>query len=93
MTTCIIGFILAFLTAVGIIALFFLPWYDDPQSYAEVYGIDYDGQIDCDDEDCAEHPTCHRETDGQNAADDDFDREADCYEVDCADAPPNSSDR
>lgn len=24
----------------GIIALFFLPWYDDPQSYAITYGID-----------------------------------------------------
>jgi amino acid transporter len=29
-----------FLTAVGIIAIFFLPWYDQPQAYAEVYGIE-----------------------------------------------------
>ena len=29
-----------FLTAVGIIAIFFLPWYDDPQSYADDYGIE-----------------------------------------------------
>jgi len=29
-----------FLTAAGIIAIFFLPWYDDPQSYADDYGID-----------------------------------------------------
>lgn len=28
------------LTIAGIIALFFLPWYDDPQAYAEVYGIE-----------------------------------------------------
>jgi amino acid transporter len=28
------------LTAVGIIAIFFLPWYDDPQSYADDYGIE-----------------------------------------------------
>ncbi|MBT8060219.1 MAG: hypothetical protein KJO33_11520, partial [Gammaproteobacteria bacterium] len=29
-----------FLTAVGLIAIFFLPWYDQPQTYAEVYGIE-----------------------------------------------------
>jgi hypothetical protein len=29
-----------FLTAIGIIAIYFLPWYDDPQSYAVEYGID-----------------------------------------------------
>jgi hypothetical protein len=28
------------LTAVGIIAVFFLPWYEDPQSYTDDYGID-----------------------------------------------------
>jgi hypothetical protein len=28
------------LTAIGIIALFFLPWYDDPQSYTDDYGIE-----------------------------------------------------
>ena len=28
------------LTAVGSIAIFFLPWYDDPQSYADDYGIE-----------------------------------------------------
>ena len=28
------------LTAIGIIAVFFLPWYDDPQSYTDVYGIE-----------------------------------------------------
>ncbi len=27
------------LTAIGIIAIFFLPWYDDPQSYTDDYGI------------------------------------------------------
>jgi hypothetical protein len=29
-----------FLTAVGLIAIVFLPWYDQPQSYAELYGIE-----------------------------------------------------
>ena len=28
------------LTAIGIIAIFFLPWYDDPQSYTDDYGIE-----------------------------------------------------
>jgi amino acid transporter len=28
------------LTAAGVIAIFFLPWYDDPQSYADDYGIE-----------------------------------------------------
>jgi amino acid transporter len=28
------------LTAAGIIAVFFLPWYDDPQSYTDDYGIE-----------------------------------------------------
>ena len=28
------------LTAIGIIAVFFLPWYDDPQSYTDDYGIE-----------------------------------------------------
>ncbi len=28
------------LTAMGIIAVFFLPWYDDPQSYTDDYGIE-----------------------------------------------------
>jgi amino acid transporter len=28
------------LTAVGIIAVFFLPWYDDPQAYTDSYGIE-----------------------------------------------------
>jgi hypothetical protein len=28
------------LTIAGIIALFFLPWYDDPQPYAKAYGIE-----------------------------------------------------
>ena len=28
------------LTAVGIIAVFFLPWYDDPQYYTDEYGIE-----------------------------------------------------
>ena len=28
------------LTAVGIIAVFFLPWYEDPQSYTDDYGIE-----------------------------------------------------
>jgi len=28
------------LTAIGIIAVFFLPWYDDPQSYSDDYGIE-----------------------------------------------------
>jgi len=28
------------LTTIGIIALFFLPWYDDPQSYTDDYGIE-----------------------------------------------------
>ncbi len=27
------------LTAAGIIANFFLPWFDDPQAYADDYGI------------------------------------------------------
>ena len=27
-------------TAIGIIAVFFLPWYDDPQAYTDDYGID-----------------------------------------------------
>jgi len=27
-------------TAMGIIAIFFLPWYDDPQSYTDDYGIE-----------------------------------------------------
>ena len=37
------------LTAIGIIAVFFLPWYEDPQSYAEDYGIEglFDLLIDC----------------------------------------------
>ena len=30
----------AFLTAAGVIAIFFLPWYDDPHSYADAYGIE-----------------------------------------------------
>ena len=29
-----------FLTLIGIIAIYFLPWYDDPQSYSDDYGID-----------------------------------------------------
>ena len=28
------------LTAIGIIAIFFLPWYDEPQSYTDYYGIE-----------------------------------------------------
>jgi len=28
------------LTAIGIIAVFFLPWYEDPQSYTDDYGIE-----------------------------------------------------
>jgi hypothetical protein len=28
------------LTMAGIIAIFFLPWYDDPQSYTDEYGIE-----------------------------------------------------
>jgi amino acid transporter len=28
------------LTAIGIIAIFFLPWYEDPQSYTDDYGIE-----------------------------------------------------
>jgi len=28
------------LTAIGIIAIFFLPWYDNPQSYTDDYGIE-----------------------------------------------------
>lgn len=28
------------LTVAGIIAIFFLPWYEDPQSYADDYGVD-----------------------------------------------------
>jgi amino acid transporter len=28
------------LTAIGIIAIFFLPWYDEPQSYTDDYGIE-----------------------------------------------------
>jgi amino acid transporter len=28
------------LTAIGLIAIFFLPWYDDPQSYTDDYGIE-----------------------------------------------------
>ena len=28
------------LTAIGIIAMFFLPWYEDPQSYTDDYGIE-----------------------------------------------------
>ncbi len=28
------------LTAIGIIAVFFLPWYDDPQYYTDEYGIE-----------------------------------------------------
>jgi len=28
------------LTIIGIFAAFFLPWYDDPQSYAQIYGVD-----------------------------------------------------
>ena len=31
---------LGFLTVVGVIAIFFLPWYDDPQSYTDDYGIE-----------------------------------------------------
>ena len=27
-------------TAIGIIAVFFLPWYEDPQSYTDDYGIE-----------------------------------------------------
>ena len=26
--------------SIGIIAVFFLPWYDDPQSYTDDYGIE-----------------------------------------------------
>ena len=29
-----------FLTAAGVFALFFLPWFDDPQAYADSYGIE-----------------------------------------------------
>ena len=28
------------LTVIGLVAIFFLPWYDDPQSYADDYGIE-----------------------------------------------------
>ncbi len=28
------------LTVIGIIAMFFLPWYEDPQAYADDYGIE-----------------------------------------------------
>jgi hypothetical protein len=28
------------LTAIGIIAIYFLPWYDNPQSYTDDYGIE-----------------------------------------------------
>ncbi len=28
------------LTAIGIIATFFLPWYEDPQYYTDEYGIE-----------------------------------------------------
>ena len=28
------------LTTIGIIAIFFLPWYDDPQFYTDDYGIE-----------------------------------------------------
>ncbi len=28
------------LTTIGIIAVFFLPWYDDPQSYTDDYDIE-----------------------------------------------------
>ena len=28
------------MTTIGIIAIFFLPWYDDPQSYTDDYGIE-----------------------------------------------------
>ena len=27
-------------TAIGIIAIFFLPWYDDPQYYTDEYGVE-----------------------------------------------------
>jgi uncharacterized membrane protein YccC len=30
----------AAMTLIGIIAAFFLPWYDDPESYTETYGIE-----------------------------------------------------
>jgi hypothetical protein len=29
----------AALTLIGVIAAFFLPWYDDPEYYTETYGI------------------------------------------------------
>jgi amino acid transporter len=37
------------LTAIGLIALCFLPWYDDPQSYVESYGIEgiFDTLMSC----------------------------------------------
>ncbi len=35
-----LAWLFGILTAAGIIATFFLPWYDDPQSYAESYGIE-----------------------------------------------------
>ncbi len=28
------------MTIIGIIAIFFLPWYDNPQSYTDDYGIE-----------------------------------------------------
>ena len=28
------------LTVIGIIAMFFLPWYEDPQAYTDDYGIE-----------------------------------------------------
>ena len=34
------AWMLAAMTLIGSIAAFFLPWYDDPQSYTETYGVE-----------------------------------------------------
>ena len=39
----------AIMTLIGLIAAFFLPWYDDPSYYTETYGIEglFDILISC----------------------------------------------
>ena len=43
------AWLFAAMTFIGLIAAFFLPWYDDPAYYTETYGIDglFDFLISC----------------------------------------------